>query len=63
MNAMFNNNQWNHLKLKGNSSTKESKLIYFTYELRNVNDYIDKVFVNEEDLKNELLNFIKEKEI
>ena len=39
------------------------KLIYFTYELRNVNDYIDKVFVNEEDLKNELLNFIKEKEI
>lgn len=23
MNAMFNNNQWNHLKLKGKSSTKE----------------------------------------
>ena len=29
MNATFNNNQWNHLKLKGNNGTKESKLIYF----------------------------------
>ena len=28
MNAMFNNNQWDHLKLKGNNGTKESKLIY-----------------------------------
>jgi len=49
----------NDINKKYECEANDVKLLYFTYELNNVDIYFDTVYTKEEDLKNKILDIIK----